>query len=93
MEDELMERKSLEELAQILKLASPHVGSTIFHKKSGTSYLIIGVHFRESDMAVCYVYTPFKSEFSGKVRFSRSISEMDFGTRFIFTGHLICSPE
>lgn len=81
-----MERKTLEELSRTLDHASRHVGSKLLHKKSGKKYRIVSVHFRESDMAICYVYTPIGSEFYNRVTFSRTEAEMDFGGRFLFDG-------
>lgn len=89
------ERKSYDELAAILTEASEQWhGKTIQHVKSGGLYDIVGVHFRESDMAVCIEYCPAEyREIVGtyvtsminisKVKFARSVEEMGFGTRFI----------
>lgn len=84
------ERKTLDELAEELWDASQRYhGAAIQHVKSGSDYRIVGVHHRESDMAICIEYTPIRSTFHNRVKFARSIEEMDFGNRFIFAGGLV----
>lgn len=79
--------KTLGQLAEELEAASDRYHNMqIVHPKSGGHYRIIGVHFRESDMALCVEYTPIRSEFYNRVKFARSIDEMAFGTRFILQG-------
>ena len=79
------ERKTLDQLAEELEAAhQKYGGERIIHVKSGSLYRIVGFHFRESDMALCVEYTPRKSDFYNRVKFARSIEEMDFGTRFVF---------
>ncbi|WP_233713844.1 BRCT domain-containing protein [Aquamicrobium zhengzhouense] len=81
------ERKTYDQLADELQAASDRYhGSEIQHVKSGGRYRIVGVHHRESDMAVCVEYTPIGSTFHNRVKFARSIEEMAFGTRFTFVG-------
>lgn len=78
------ERKTLDQLAEELEAAhQKYGGKRIVHVKSGGLYRIVGFHFRESDMALCVEYTPRKSN---RVKFARSIEEMDFGKRFLFCG-------
>jgi len=78
------DRKSLADLAVELAEAGAKYGDQrILHIKSGDYYRIIGVQFRESDMALELTYTP-TGEFYGQVRFSRTVDEMDIGKRFIF---------
>ena len=80
----MSERKTLCQLADELDHTSQRLhGSMIHHVKSGEDYRIVGVHFRESDMAICVEYTPI-GEFYNQVKFARSIEEMEFGTRFVF---------
>lgn len=80
------ERKTLDQLAEELQEASQRYhGSKIEHTKSGARYRIIGVHHRESDMALSVEYTPLGA-FYNRVKFGRSIEEMDFGRRFVFQG-------
>lgn len=82
-----VERKTLDQLADELEAASDRWhNSTIRHVKSGGDYRIVGVHFRESDTALCVEYTPIRSTFHNRVKFARSVEEMDFGTKFVFTG-------
>ena len=81
------ERKTLDQLADELLAASDRYhGARIHHVKSGGEYSIVGVHFRESDMAICVEYTPVRSQFYNRVKFARSIDEMGFGIRFVFCG-------
>ncbi len=81
------ERKTLDQLAEELEAASDRYhGARIHHVKSGAEYSIVGVHFREHDMAICVEYTPVRSEFYNRVKFARSIDEMGFGIRFVFCG-------
>lgn len=84
------ERKTLDQLADEMEAASRRYhGSAIHHVESGCNYRIVGVHFRESDMALCVEYTPIRSAMHNRVKFARSIEEMDFGTRFVFDGGLL----
>lgn len=84
------ERKTYDQLADELEAASDRYhGSEIRHVKSGGRYRIVGVHHRESDMAVCVEYTPIGSAFHNRVKFARSIEEMGFGTRFVFVGGIL----
>ena len=81
------ERKTLDQLAEELDSASDRYQMReVQHVKSGVRYRIIGLHFREHDMALCVEYTPMRSPFYNRVKFARSIEEMDFGTRFLFCG-------
>lgn len=81
------QRKTLDQLAEELEAASDRYQMReVRHVKSGVRYRIIGVHFREHDMALCVEYTPMRSPFYNRVKFARSIEEMDFGTRFLFCG-------
>lgn len=78
--------KTLDQLAEELEAASDRYHNMLIkHQKSDGLYRIIGVHFRESDMAVCVEYTPIRSEFYNRVKFARSVEEMDFGNRFILS--------
>lgn len=82
----MTERKSLATLADELSEASNRWnGSKIIHHASGDKYQIVGVHHRESDMAICVEYTPF-GEFFNRAKFARSVEEMGFGKRFLFIG-------
>ena len=81
------ERKTLDQLAEEMEVVSDRYhGARIHHVKTGAEYSIVGVHFRESDMAICVEYTPIRSEFYNRVKFARSIDEMGFGIRFVFCG-------
>lgn len=80
----LAPRKTLEELAaEIAEAYRKYACSKVQHVKTGGIYMIVGAHFREHDMALCLEYSP---DANPKVFFSRSIEEMDFGTRFVFIG-------
>lgn len=93
------ERKSLDQLADELEAASKQWhNAEIQHVKSGSRYRIVGFHFRESDMALCVEYClldglkeigshPAAGTIcTARVKFARSVSEMAFGSRFIFCG-------
>lgn len=93
------ERKSLDQLADELSDTwNRWHGSVIQHVKSGGRYKIVGMHFRESDMALCVEYCPEEDEqligthraagkiFASRVKFARSVEDMNFGTRFVFVG-------
>lgn len=81
----MSERKSLDQLAEELEVAcDTWIHRDIRHVKSGAQYRIVGLHFRESDMALCVEYTPVRSTFFNRVKFARSIDEMEFGSRFVF---------
>lgn len=78
------ERKSRAELAVELRDAElKYHAQRIAHVRSGEFYRIIGVQFRESDMALEVTYSPL-GEFYGQVRFARSVEQMEFGKRFVF---------
>ena len=93
------ERKTLDQLADELDAASKQWhNAEIQHVKSGGRYRIVGFHFRESDMALCVEYCPLDglkeigfhpaagTICTVRVKFARSVSEMAFGSRFIFCG-------
>lgn len=82
----MTERKSLEQLAAEIHEHAHWLESVIQHVKSGDQYRIVGLHFREHDMALSVEYTPMRSPFHRTVKFARSIQEMDFGNRFVFVG-------
>lgn len=82
----MTERKTYEQLAAELSAVTHYIDSVVQHVKSGDQYRIVGVHFREHDMALSVEYTPMRSPFHRHVKFARSIEEMDFGTRFVFVG-------
>lgn len=80
-------RKTMAELAaEISEAETRYCFNTIRHVKSGGEYVITGAHFREHDMALSVEYSPVDEDGYHKVYFSRSIDEMAFGTRFVFTG-------
>lgn len=86
----MTERKTLDQLAEeLLEASNRYHGNEIEHIKSSARYRIVGVHFRESDMALCVEYTPIRSPFYNLVKFARSVEEMDFGTRFVFIGGFV----
>jgi hypothetical protein len=83
------ERKTLEQLAAELSSHGHMLESVVQHVKSGDQYRIVGIHFREHDMALSVEYTPMRSPFHRHVKFARSIEEMDFGKRFVFVGGVV----
>ncbi|QTG12377.1 hypothetical protein G6M86_03575 [Agrobacterium tumefaciens] len=85
----MSERKTLEQLAAEISAHEDWIESVIQHVKSGDQYRVVGVHFREHDMALSVEYTPMKSPFHRHVKFARSIEEMDFGNRFVFVGGVV----
>lgn len=79
------DRKTLDQLADELLAASDRYHhARVRQVETGEEYRIVGVHFRESDMAICVEYTPIRSRFCNCVKFARSIGEMEFGTKFVF---------
>lgn len=81
----MTERTPLEQLATDLEATSClYHGRKIRHVATGGLYRIVGVHYRESDMALCVEYTPLRSGFYNRVKFARSVPEMNFWERFVF---------
>lgn len=79
-------KRPVQELRDELSAYQKHIGSRVKHIASGGRYDIISVHFRESDMAVCFEYSPVGDEL---VRFSRPVSEMLLDGRFVFIGGVL----
>lgn len=80
----MSERKTLDQLATEIESCKFH-NAMIQHVKNGDKYRIVDVYHRESDMALSVLYSPI-GDFFGRVKFGRSVEEMDFGTRFVFIG-------